>query len=79
LGESSAVVAARVSQARQAQRERLTGTRWRCNAEVPGPDLALGVMRLDRSVSADLDRAVEWGTLTARGFHRVLRVTWTLA
>ena len=78
LGESTAVVAARVAQARQAQVERLVGTRWRCNAEVPGPDLAQGVMRLDRSVTTDLDRAVERGTLTVRGFHRVLRVACTL-
>jgi magnesium chelatase family protein len=78
LGESTAVVAARVSQARQAQRDRLSGTRWRCNADVPGRDLTQGVMRLDPSVTTDLDRAVERGTLTVRGFHRVLRVAWTL-
>ena len=78
-GESTDVVAARVAAARAAQRERLTATPWRCNAEVPGSDLTHGVMSLHGSVTQDLDRAVERGTLTVRGFHRVLRVAWTLA
>jgi magnesium chelatase family protein len=79
LGESSAVVAERVAQARLAQRERLAGTPWRCNADVPGRDLTQGVMRLERAMTSDLDGAVERGTLTVRGFHRVLRVAWTLS
>jgi magnesium chelatase family protein len=78
-GESSAVVAARVADARAAQRERLGATGWRCNAEVPGGDLTAGVLRLGGSTTQDLDRAMERGTLTVRGYHRVLRVAWTLA
>jgi magnesium chelatase family protein len=78
LGESTAVVAARVEQARGAQRERLAATTWRCNAQVPGRDLSNGVMQLAPAVTQDLDRAVERGTLTVRGVHRVLRVAWTL-
>jgi magnesium chelatase family protein len=73
------VVAGRVAAARSAQCERLAGTPWRCNAQVPGTDLTNGVMALDRSVTADLERAMDRGTLTVRGFHRVLRVAWTLA
>jgi magnesium chelatase family protein len=78
-GESTAVVAERVAAARCAQWERLAGTPWRCNAQVPGTDLTTGVMALDRSVTADLEQAMDRGTLTVRGFHRVLRVAWTLA
>jgi len=78
-GESSAVVSARVAAARAAQRERLHGTRWRCNAEVPGGELTNGLMRLGGSTTRDLDRAMERGTVTVRGYHRVLRVAWTLA
>jgi magnesium chelatase family protein len=36
-------------------------------------------MRLERAMTSDLDGAVERGTLTVRGFHRVLRVAWTLS
>ncbi len=78
-GESTAVVAARVAAARGAQLERLSATSWHCNAEVPGADLTNGVMRLGGSTIQDLERAMERGTLTVRGFHRVLRVAWTLA
>jgi magnesium chelatase family protein len=77
--ESTALVAERVAEARGAQRERLAATPWRCNAEVPGTDLTSGVMALASSVTADLEQAMDRGTLTVRGFHRVLRVAWTLA
>ncbi|WP_019137535.1 YifB family Mg chelatase-like AAA ATPase [Cellulomonas massiliensis] len=77
-GESTAVVAARVAQARAAGAERLAGTPWRTNAEVPGPWLRerLGA---DRALVGDLDRALDRGTLSLRGVDRVLRVAWTLA
>jgi magnesium chelatase family protein len=79
LGESSEVVANRVAEARAAQHRRLVGTPWRCNAEVPGPALTTGLMGLPGAVTQDLDRAVERGTLTVRGFHRLVRVAWTIA
>ncbi|KQY20649.1 Mg chelatase-like protein [Cellulomonas sp. Root485] len=77
-GESSAVVAARVLDARTAQAQRLAGTPWRTNGDVPGSWLRerLGP---DRSLVADLDRAVDRGTLSLRGVDRVLRVAWTVA
>lgn len=78
LGESSEQVAARVAAARAAQRARLATTPWRSNAQVPGPELTTGVMALPGSVTQDLDRAMERGSLTVRGFHRVLRVAWTV-
>ncbi|WP_421733247.1 YifB family Mg chelatase-like AAA ATPase [Cellulomonas sp.] len=77
-GESSAIVAARVAAARQAQSERLAGTPWRTNGDVPGSWLRdrLGP---DRTLVSDLDRALDRGTLSLRGVDRVLRVAWTLA
>jgi len=77
-GESTAVVAQRVAAARKAQAERLSGTPWRTNAQVPGHWIraALGA---DRSLMTDLDRALDRGVLSLRGVDRVLRVAWTLA
>ncbi len=77
-GESTRTVAARVAQARQAQADRLAGTPWRTNGDVPGSWLRdrLGP---DRALVADLDRALDRGTLSLRGVDRVLRVAWTLA
>jgi magnesium chelatase family protein len=79
LAESSAVVAGRVAAARGAQLQRLAATPWRTNSEVPGAELTHGVLHLDPPVTQDLERAIDRGTLTVRGFHRVLRVAWTLA
>lgn len=77
-GESTATVAQRVRAARSVQRERWGRTGWRTNAEVPARALhdALGP---GRALLADLDRAVDRGTLSLRGADRVLRVAWTLA
>ncbi|MGY4646028.1 YifB family Mg chelatase-like AAA ATPase [Cellulomonas sp. URHB0016] len=77
-GESSAVVAARVAACRAAQAARFSGTAWRTNAEVPGGWLRAR-LGADRSLTTELDRAVDRGTLSLRGVDRVLRVAWTLA
>jgi magnesium chelatase family protein len=76
--ESTRVVAARVAAARAVQHERLAGTGWRSNAEVPGPWLR-GPLRLGPGVTAELDRALDRGRLSIRGYDRVLRVAWTVA
>jgi len=77
-GDSSDQVARRVAAARAAQAERFAGLPWRTCAQVPGAWLRerLGP---DRALVADLDRAVDRGTLSRRGADRVLRVAWTLA
>ena len=46
---------------------------------MPGSELTTGVMALGASVTSDLERAMDRGTLSVRGLHRVLRVAWTLA
>jgi magnesium chelatase family protein len=76
---STSVARARVEQARQVARERLAGTPWKVNAEVPGAWFRSGSRRLAASVTASLDRALERGGLTMRGYDRVLRVAWTIA
>ncbi len=77
--ETTAVVAARVVDARAIQAERWAVTRWRLNAEVPGAALRRGRFRLSPSTTRVLDRGVERSTLSLRGYDRVLRTAWTLA
>jgi len=77
--ESSAVVAGRVRQARTAQAQRWAGTGWQLNAHAPGPALRRGRWRCHPSATAPLDRGVDRGTLSVRGYDRVLRTAWTLA
>ena len=78
VGESTAVVAARVAEARAAQTARWEGTSWRANAEVPGRVLRdrLGP---DPELLARVDDAVDDGRFTLRGADRVLRLAWTVA
>jgi magnesium chelatase family protein len=76
--ESSVTVAERVAGARTAAAERWRAEGWRTNAEVPGAVLR-GRYRLGRPVRAALDRVLDSGAMSARGYDRVLRVAWTLA
>lgn len=76
-GESTAIVADRVAQARDRQLARLADTPWRTNGEVPGPWLR---GRLPAPVGGELlDKALRRGVLSSRGADKVLRVAWTLA
>jgi len=77
-GETTAAVAGRVVRARELQAERLSGTPWQVNAEVPGPMMRRSVLRLPREATVDLDRAIERGALTLRGYDRVLKLAWTV-
>ncbi len=76
--EGSAQVAERVAKARAIQRERYAGADIRTNAEAEGETL-------DRVAAPDaagvrlLTDAAEAMRLTARGYHRVLRVARTIA
>ena len=78
VGESSHEVAARVVIARRLQAIRLANTPWRVNAEVPGPMMRTGFLKLPAAATLDLERALERGTLTLRGYDRVLKVAWTV-
>jgi magnesium chelatase family protein len=76
-GESSAVVADRVREARERQVRRLRGTGWRTNGEVSGSYLR---RRLPEPAGMEaVDEAMERGRLSARGADKVLRLAWTIA
>lgn len=78
-GETSAVVAERVAKARAAAAARWTAKGWRTNAEVPGPALREQPWRLSAAETAPLSKRLDTGSLSARGFDRVLRMAWTIA
>jgi magnesium chelatase family protein len=46
---------------------------------VPGARLRRGTWRLPPGTTADLDRALDRGQLTLRGYDRVLRLAWSIA
>jgi magnesium chelatase family protein len=77
--ESSAVVAARVLQAREAARQRWAPHGFSTNAEVPGALLRRRPWRPARSALVALDRELDAGGLSARGCDRVLKLAWTLS
>ena len=64
--------------ARSLQAERLANTPWRRNGDVPGPMMREGFLKLPASATADLERALERGMLTLRGYDRVLKLAWTV-
>ncbi|HAM27357.1 MAG TPA: Mg chelatase-like protein, partial [Microbacteriaceae bacterium] len=69
----------RVTAARSATGERLAGTPWQLNSQVPGAWLRGRFARLPSAATAAIDRALERGGLTMRGYDRVLRLAWTMA
>jgi len=79
--EGSAEVAARVAAARDLQRARYAAaglTRVRTNAEAPA-SLLEQIAQPDPQGAKLLREAAETMRLSARGYHRVLRVARTLA
>ena len=78
-GEGSAEVAARVAAARTVQQARYAGARdVLCNADIQG-DLLETVTAPDAEGRDLLLRAADRFRLSARGYHRVLRVARTIA
>ncbi len=76
--EGTAQVAARVAAARDIQRARYENETARTNAEIEG-ELLGRVAKPDERGAALLTQAAETMRLTARGYHRCLRVARTIA
>ncbi|MBT2501594.1 YifB family Mg chelatase-like AAA ATPase [Curtobacterium sp. ISL-83] len=66
-----------VAGARDRMAHRLRGTGWTRNAEAAGAWLRSDG-RSAPGATTDLDRALDLGTLTMRGWDRVMRLAWTL-
>jgi len=87
LGESSEIVRARVEAAREKQRARFvadprqgTGTDLACNADTrSGPADVRKHCKLDEAGNALIKAAMAQLGLSARAFHRVLKLARTIA
>ncbi len=77
-GEPSEAVRARVERAREGQRRRFAGTGLTCNAEM-GPTEVREICRLDDAGRALVRAAMQQLHLSARAFHRILKLARTIA
>jgi magnesium chelatase family protein len=74
---STAQARDRVIDARGVTAERLAATPWTLNSQVPGSWLRADGVRLSPATTVSIDRALERGGLTMRGYDRVLRLRST--
>jgi len=77
-GESSETVRARVEAARERQRARFAGTDLACNADMRPADVRK-YCKLDDAGTSLLKAAMNQLQLSARAFHRVLKLARTIA
>jgi magnesium chelatase family protein len=78
LGEESEKVQARVKAARDKQRQRFKGTKLACNAEMT-PTEVREYCKTEESAQSLLKAAMKQLYLSARAFHRILKIGRTLA
>ena len=78
LGEKSDKAQARVKAARSIQRERFAGTKLTCNAEMM-PTEVREFCRVEESAQSLLKAAMKQLYLSARAFHRILKLARTIA
>lgn len=76
---STAEAAELVAAARDRARERYAAETWSTNGAAASRWLRDSARKLGRSITAPLDRALEHGRLSMRGYTRTLRVAWTIA
>ena len=78
LGEASAAIRTRVEGARRCQEERLRGTNLHANAEM-GPAEVRRYCDLDEAGRGLIKAAMRQLNLTARAYHRILKLSRTIA
>jgi magnesium chelatase family protein len=78
LGEGSEDIRARVERAREVQQRRFEGTALRCNADM-GPAEVREYCRVDQAGRSLLKAAMQQLSMSARAFHRVLKLARTIA
>lgn len=78
LGESSATIAARVTAAREIAAKRFAGRGYELNSQIPARSLRTD-FKPERAGMNFLHDELDREQLTARGLHKVIRLSWTLA
>jgi magnesium chelatase family protein len=78
LGEPSSSIRARVEQAREVQRQRFNGTEISTNADM-GPAEVRTFCRLDDAGRSLVRAAMQQLQMSARAFHRILKLSRTIA
>ena len=78
LGESSADIRTRVIAARAIAEQRFSGLGYSLNSQIPSRALRT-VFQLERAAMNFLHEELEREHITARGLHKLARVSWTLA
>jgi magnesium chelatase family protein len=76
--ESSAEVRARVTQARSVAAERFSGLGFALNSQIPSNQLRNRFRAQTKAMSA-LHTLMDKEEITARGFHKLIRLAWTIA
>jgi len=77
-GESSSEVRARVVEARSVAMERFVGESWNLNSRIPAKYLR-HTYKASKEGMVFLHNELEGERLSARGFHKVLRLSWSIA
>ena len=77
-GESSSVVKERVIQARKVAEERFASEPWSLNSKIPASELR-NKYRATREGMSFLHTELDNERLSARGYHKVLRLAWSIA
>jgi magnesium chelatase family protein len=78
LAEPSSAIRERVEQSRVRQRERFPGRPWMCNAQM-GPADVREICVLEEEGSALVRAAMQQLYMSARAFHRILKLARTIA
>ena len=78
VGESSDKIRERVTAARELQNERFKGTRLFTNADMTPAEIRI-YCKLDEASTKLMQMAMQRMQLTARGYHRVLKLARTIA
>jgi magnesium chelatase family protein len=78
LGEQSEAIRARVEAARETQRERFAGTPLSSNADM-GPTEVRQICQLDETGRGLVRAAMQQLQMSARAFHRILKLARTIA
>ena len=77
-GESSAKIREKVVRAHEIQQERFAGTGIRFNSEIPSSKMEK-YCPLDEKAGEVMEKAFSAMRLSARGYHRIIKVARTIA